>query len=42
MHRTWTIGTFYGLDQGFMRGSCVEEEEAEEEEEDGPLKGVAL
>ena len=22
-----TLGTYYGLDQGFMQGSCVEEEE---------------
>ena len=31
-HRTWNIGTFYGLDQGFMRGSCVEEGTRKEEE----------
>ena len=31
----WTIETKYGLDQGSMRGSCVEEEEEEEEEEEG-------
>ena len=30
MHNTLTIGTFYGLDQGFMRGSCVEEGRKEE------------
>ena len=35
MKNTWTIGTYYGFDQGFMQGSCVEE--GRKEEKDGPL-----
>ena len=45
MKNTWTIGTYYELDQGSMQGSCVEEEEEEEEErkeKDGPLIRLAL
>ena len=30
-----TIGTYYGLDQGFMQGSCVEEEGRKEGRKEG-------
>ena len=35
MHRTWNVGTYYGLDQGFMQGSCVEEEGRKEGRKEG-------
>ena len=38
MKKTWTIGTYYGLDQGFMQGSCVEEGRKEEGERWAPNK----
>ena len=35
MHRTRNVWTNYGLDQGFMQGSCVEEEGRKEGRKEG-------
>ena len=41
-HRTWNIGTFYGLDQGSYSEEEGRRKEEEEEEKDGPLIRLAL
>ena len=37
MHRTWNIGTYYGLNQKSIQGPCVEEGGGRRKEKYGPL-----